>query len=218
MNLENKSDQGEPSPLILWQEDISKGLLYGGISGAIFSSITSDEFYNFINGKGFRSNEAVFKDFMRGRYSTDYFNRQQDVLDYFGFEGKFDPHNAVFQNNNNPAETFTNGEIIYNFSAFNGNFDKLHFIADHEMMHRSHILDGISYNDSFDIVKAREEYNTYVENFKHQWRYPHHNMPLGAAINMYGTSLNYSHNRFLQYSGYAKQPWWFFIYKIPRRW
>ncbi len=126
--------------------------------------------------------------------------------------------NSIFRNDNNPAVTFMNGETVYTFSAFYGNYDKLNYIATHEMIHRNHILEGLNYNGSFEFVKAKEEYRTYLGSFKNQWRYPNHNMPLSGAINMYGSKLDYSHDRFLQYANVIKQPWWFLIYKVPRRW
>ncbi|HOK26806.1 MAG TPA: hypothetical protein P5320_09070 [Bacteroidales bacterium] len=44
----------------LWGNDIGKGMLWGAAAGAVFTTLTSENFSNMLKGEGFNTNENVF--------------------------------------------------------------------------------------------------------------------------------------------------------------
>jgi len=63
---------------------------------------------NLINGEGFYTNENVFN------HMIDNGVNKQDILDYFGFKGKYDPTNPLFKKSNGAAITdVKTGEIYF---------------------------------------------------------------------------------------------------------
>ena len=74
---------------LLFGEDPGKSMLYGMATGAIMTTLTSENLLNAIKGKGFKTNSNVFEDFEAGLYSSEDGCWQQDALDYFGFEGTY---------------------------------------------------------------------------------------------------------------------------------
>lgn len=115
---------------------------------------------------------------------------------------------------------FDTGETVYTYSAFKKGYDYLHMVAYHEMQHRNHVLEGLPFTGDYKtVVYPNEEYRTYITCYKNQGLFPHHMFSdLGDRINSMGSMLNRSDETFLMYSNLVDKPWWWFIYKIPRRW
>lgn len=203
-NISNNSLGGN---LSAWQIDQNGFTFNPSLSVMLFPEQTT----NFIRGKGFNNNDAVLKQFVN---NNDY----QGALDYFGFKGTYNPNYSYFKISDDPGVTdpYT-GNIYYNTTAFENNFDRLYFIADHEMKHRSDVLSGkyknVEFNDAF---VAGEEFNTYEYNYKRQGLYPNSGFNIKGRLNMYGTAAGLDYNMILKYS--YSSPWYYFIYKIPRKW
>ena len=205
---------------LLWGDNVLTGMKNGVIRGSVISAVTSAEFNNFLRGKGFKSNEAVLRDFRLGKYSSDYLNWHQDALDYFGFDGEFVLNNPLFENReNNPGITTLDGKIYYNYSAFKS-YDYLHYVSDHEVKHRMDIMSGIT---DYDTHLSLYEFKTYIYNYKRQGLYPKFGENLSLKINHFGTeSLGLVANQDEFIDSYLKYtydvPRWHIFYKIPRRW
>jgi RHS repeat-associated protein len=167
---------------------------------------------NFVRGQGFRSNDAVLSRFVAA-------GNQQGALDYWGFNGTYDPSNKLFRGGNEPGavDPYGNGDVYYNTTAFNGGFDKLYFVADHEGRHSSDVRSG-KYNNIklTDKVMAGEEFNTWAYNYKRQGLYTDHGYDIGCRLNSYGTAASINPDIIFSYSFY--KPWWHVIYRIPRKW
>lgn len=76
-----------------------------------------------VKGKGFKSNQGVFKDFAAGKYTAEGGVWQQDALDYFGFEGEYNPQIAsdYYQSGKGKYWGATNpktGKVSYGDLAF----------------------------------------------------------------------------------------------------
>lgn len=65
-------------------QDIGRGAMWGGIIGGGIGFLTSEHSINSIRGQGFRSNNRVLSSFVAS-------GNQQGALDYFGFQGVYDP-------------------------------------------------------------------------------------------------------------------------------
>ena len=195
-------------------------MLSGNISAFCFNSnggmsfnpsfsvaICPQQFTNLVRGQGFRNNSQVF-DRMMDR------NTCQEILDYFGFKGTYVPGGS------NGSGTIT-GKITYNDYAFEGNYDRLAFIASHEMRHSSNTLSGkykgIDFSDESNYpIMQREEWDTYLYNYRNQGLYPNHGENLAWRINSYGMGAGIY--KLATPTDYFIPEWWHFIYKIPRLW
>ena len=208
----------------LWGTSVGKGLLWGCVSGASFATLTSDNMKNMFKGKGFKSNQSVFKDFSTGKYTAEGGIWQQDALDYFGFEGEYDPNisgpsyvesNAGAYGSTDPISK----TIRYGDGAFDS-FDNLKGTYYKEMYHRERLLSGkkLLSQDSKDLPAGYKEFYYAPEEamgFTHQYKniglYPR------ITINSFSQISYYQFNTFNLESFYSKK-WWHFIYKVPRRW
>ncbi len=197
-NITHNSWSGNVSA---WSVDKNGWTFNPSVSVMIYPEHTT----NLIRGQGFRNNEKVFQNFVANR-------QQQKALEYFGFKGTYNPKETAGV----PAITDpTTGAIFYGDYPFDDNFDRLAFIAYHEMKHRANVLSG-KYNgvviDS--VVEGLEEWNTYLYNYKNQGLYRKHGFDIVSRINSYGIQgLIYD-----QYTPLFSSKWWHFIYKIPRKW
>jgi RHS repeat-associated protein len=198
-------------------DNVKQAAISGAIIGGITGFISSEQFRNMIKKQGFNSNDNVLKRFVdKGEY--------QKALEYFGFEGKYDPNNPLFNNNVGGGEAITHprtGEIFYSDGAFNSNYDKLSFIADHEYIHSQNVLSGKYNGIKIDYtVAGKEEWSTYMKNYKRQGLYHKHGFNIVESINYYGSQgeiyyivVSPSGNYYTKF----KEQWWHFIYQIPRR-
>ena len=78
--------------LSAWSVDKSGFTFDPSVSAMVFPERTT----NLARGQGFRNNNQVLQ-----RYVDN--NQHQKALDYFGFEGTYDPDNALFDNRTWPA-------------------------------------------------------------------------------------------------------------------
>jgi hypothetical protein len=169
---------------------------------------------NLVRGQGFRSNDQVLSRFVANK-------NYQGALDYFGFEGTYDPNNPLFEQSHGDAITNSNtGDIYYRDAAFQKNYDFLYKVADHERIHSLNVRSGKHDNiTDWYIAKHEEEWSTYMHNYRNQGLYPKHGAEtdLIANINYHGMNANIYYTLTRPNFFFQKQ-WWHFIYKIPRRW
>jgi len=195
----------------LYGGGIGQGALYGGIGGGIFAIGTSPHVSNAFRGKGFKNNSSVLGDFVTaGNY--------QGALDYFGFEGTFDPSKTF----GGPAVTDpVTGGISYAdgaFGTFNAsgkltaNYDILRQTYDHELFHRANVLAGKYRGVTITPqIKGIEEHGAYLRNYKRRGLYPAGREVTGR-IDYYGAiGAIYEHPSFFK----VKRS--HFINRIPRR-
>jgi hypothetical protein len=190
-------------------ENFWDGFGDGAKWGAAGGLLASQEFSNLTKGQGFNSNTDVLNKFAKnGKY--------QEALDYFGFEGKYDPNvldkdgNKYFDSN---PDTYAitdpkTGNISYHDRAFNDGFDHLFATYDHERVHVKQFMEGRLKNVSLDDSQTLE-FEGYYHNFKNE-----------------GLYLNNKYNFKNQVSGFVgfrfpgsfqDSAWYDFLFKIPRR-
>ena len=203
----------------LWGNDIGKGMLWGAAAGAVFTTITSENFSNMLKGEGFYTNENVFNNMIERGMD------KQAILDYFGFEGTYTGtakgpsyvdgggEGASFFGSTNPQT----GNISYGDLAFDS-YDKLKMTYNKEMCHSLRVKNGIQLETQG--TEFGEHLKYYPEErlgfnhaYKNQGLYPSAGKGLMGNISFYQMqSFN------LNPSQYYSAKWWHFIYKIPRRW
>lgn len=190
---------------LVWGEDPGKNMLYGMASGALLTTLTSEHFQNSLRGKGFKSNASVFEDFKAGKYPKEGKTWQEEVMDYFKLEGKYDISIK------HPGQIDLNGNISYNDLSFKQNYDHLMFNVDHETTHQKHILTGMYEGKEITpVMHGLEEMSTYLHNYYNQGLYPNHGYnDLVYRINSFGW------NAMLEKD--FERRWWHFIFTIPRR-
>lgn len=128
------------------------------------------------------------------------------------------PDNDLFEGGTYPSVTHPNtGEIFYNTSAFNGTFDKLMLVYDHESWHYRRVTNTKRFERSGNSV-AKEEYTNYIRNYKRQGLYKNHKSSLGKNINIYGTAAGVDPDIFMPYTNLVPASWWHGIYLIRRLW
>ena len=187
---------------------------------AISANIFPEHTTNLLRGRGFRSNSSVFDRMM----TCDPDITCDEVLDYFGFEGKFNPDAPLFKKHGDHSgitDTET-GEIFYHLNPFEGNFDYFEFVADHEMRHSKNVKSGKYKGVEIDFeVAAKEEWSTYMYNYRNQGKYPDHGVSLTKRINYYGSLIGkygLTVTPTGSYSTNFTNRWWHSFYKIPRTW
>lgn len=193
---------------VCYYNSSAKGWNYNlSISAMVFPEHTT----NLFRGQGFRSNNKVLQRFVAN-------NQYQQALDYFGFVGTYNPDCL------NPGQTDRASQTItYGDQAFANGYDYLYLVADHEQRHLANFESG-KY-DSFegrldDITHAKEEWSTYMYNYKRQGLYPKHGVDLvtrikgeGIQAGVYGTTILPNGQYYItEFS----PKWWQFVYRIQR--
>ena len=205
----------------LWGTNVGKGMLWGCISGASFATLTSDNMRNLVKRKGFKSNQSVFKDFAAGKYTAEGGVWQQDALDYFGFEGKYDSkiQSKYYETEKGDYWGVTNsktGQISYGNNAFK-DYDVLKATYYKEIVHANKIVNKQLLKQIPDDIKGigmdmyLEEIDGYMGLFRNQGLYPKVDFPF-SGVNYYQSILNSLGVTTPKY------PRFDLIYKIPRRW
>ena len=205
----------------LWGTNMGKGMLWGCISGASFAALTSDNMKNMVKGKGFKSNQSVFKDFAAGKYTAEGGIWQQDALDYFGFEGEYNSLIAsdYYQSGKGKYWGATNpktGKISYGDLAFE-DYSVLKATYYKEILHSNKIMNGLPIKQLPKDIQGLgmdyflEEIDGYMYAFKNQGLYPKSQYLLGG-VKLYQEMLKSYEILTPQYPSLN----WF--YKIPRRW
>ena len=187
-----------------WQQD--QGWSF---NPSFSAAILPQQFSNLVRGQGFRSNSQVFDRMMRGDYTC------QQILNYFGFRGTYNPDHAYFKKEYSPGATNPKtGDIFYSDGAFSNNYDYLALVAHHESIHSRTVRAG-----RFDGNYALDDWNTYMENYKNQGLYPNYGNDLVTRINTSGTQAGiYGPNVGGSIIPPFSPAWWHFIYRIPRLW
>lgn len=205
----------------LWGRNIGKGMFWGAVSGAAFTTLTSENFKNWTKGKGFYNNQNVFGDFDKGKYTVEGGVWQQDALDYFGFEGKYYPDRY-----DNDAWFTPQAGIGYSNGAFTS-FDDL------KSSYYKESFEKISYLNKtrakldnptgvFRLDIQPQELRSHIRLYRNQGLYPNVTTDLMKSIrsvqgfmrtqNLLSETTIFNMNQY----GFEKK-WWHFIYKIPRR-
>lgn len=200
----------------LWGDDVGKGMLWGAAGGALMTTVTSENMSNLFKGEGFYTNENVFNNMM-GRGMG-----KQEMLDYFGFEGTYNPTAkppSYVEGKGYYGYTGVDGEINYGDFAFNS-YDNLKITNIKESYHSAKALSGQPFATQ-DVIPGMN---------KSMQIYPEERLGFISAYKNQGLALHSAYNLNSQIGYYQIQcfnldqanwylpKWWHFMYKIPRRW
>ena len=164
-------------------------------------------------GQGFRSNDAVLSRFVEA-------GNHQGALDYFGFEGKYNPDIKSKRYQSEDYWGATNrktGEISYGNLAFE-DYSTLYGTYIKESYHARKIQSGLSIEklpsdlQGLGMDTYLEEIHGYVHAYKRQGLFSGHNMPF-SGVEFYQSQLGMFG---VPYPTYPSRFSW--IYKVPRRW
>lgn len=121
--------------------DIGKGMVYGAIGGAVFTTLTSQNFSNLTRSGKFLNNEKMFSHLISEPDVSC-----QEIIDYFGFEGEYNPNitSKRYQSADYWGATNSNtGKITYGNLAFE-NYATLKGTYIKEYFHSQKIFNGIA--------------------------------------------------------------------------
>ncbi|MBS1775108.1 MAG: hypothetical protein JSS64_02375, partial [Bacteroidetes bacterium] len=195
------------------EQNVGSGALWGGIIGGVVGFATSENTINAIRGQGFRSNDAVLSRFVAS-------NNQQGAVDYFGFQGTYDPspQNVDYVESNRyfGKTDPSTAQISYGDLAFSS-YHTLKSTYYKEMYHYNRFVRGIPpakyYSDfpNYDpnVLYAPEERLGFIHQYKNHGLYRSYTGNPLSQIKYYGVNgggLTFKTHMFD------------FIYKIPRRW
>ena len=205
---------------LVWGEDAGKSMLYGMASGAVFTTLTSENLKNALKGYGFKTNANVFEDFKAGKYPLKSDSWQQDALDYFEFEGRYTPGK-----HDNDAWYGAESGIHYSDGAFTSYDDLLCSYSKESFEKTRHLTNTweqpANSTGFWEIDRWQAEYVGHVDLYRNQGLYPKITTDLKQPINSciktmedYNFLLN---EKVFFIPSEFKEKWWYFIYKIPRR-
>jgi hypothetical protein len=195
--------------LSAWTFDKSGFTFDPSVSAMVFPERTT----NLVRGQGFRNNNQVLQ-----RYVDN--NQHQKALDYFGFEGTYNPNK---KSKNYEADGYwgathpTTGEISYGQYAFD-DYATLYATYMKESYSSKNIKSGKSIAQIPEDLQGLgldtylEEINGYVYAYKRQGLYLGNKLPW-KGIEFYQGQLSLFG---VNYSSYPKK--YQFIYKTPRKW
>jgi len=192
-------------------DNIGQGMLIGAAAGAVFTTLTSENMKNLAKGEGFYTNKNVFN------HMIDNGVNKQNILDYFGFKGKYDPiSNGPNYVGGQKSIGYTDkqGNIFYGDRAFKSYRDlKSTYIK--ELYHSNKVLNGIPF-ETQNVPEAKmfpEERLGFINQYKNQGLYPDVSFNISSQIEFYqlGSVDLLQKDKF-------RFNWLDFIYKIPRRW
>ncbi len=194
--------------------NVWKGMLWGAASGAVLTTVFSENVSNLFKGEGFYTNENVFNHMIANGVS------KQDILKYFKFEGKyyngkydndawFDPKNGI---------GYSDGAFIsyHNLKQSNTKvmFEKIAYLNKSRVVPQNPT--GV-----FDIDRWQQEFEGHKYLYKNKGFYPKATpdpiMPLNETIKQMQFYNTIYGNPIFNVPSFNKE-WWHFIYKIPRRW
>jgi hypothetical protein len=172
---------------------------------------------NLVRGQGFRSNDKVLSRFVANE-------NYQGALDYFGFEGTYDPNNSLFQLEGAGDAIFhpASNKIYYNKNVFQHDYNYLYAAYREEKFHSIdyHTYKNKAPEEVYDL-HAYEEWRAQMHLYKNQGLYPNSGNNWIERIGQYGrdAGLYYSvTGSKYSYPVVFNPKWWHFTYKIPRRW
>jgi RHS repeat-associated protein len=199
-----------------WSGNVSAWQVGNGgwtFNPSVSAMVLPEQTTNLVRGQGFRNNEAVLSRFVEA-------GNHQGALDYFGFEGKYNPD---IKSKRYQAEDYwgatdaTTGEISYGNLAFE-NYATLYGTYIKESYHAQKIQSGLSIEKLPSDLRGLgmdtylEEIHGYVHAYKRQGLFSGHNMPFNG-IRFYQSQLSMFG---VTYPTYPSRFSW--IYKVPRRW
>jgi hypothetical protein len=180
---------------------------------SLSAMIYPEQFTNFVRKGRFIDNNVMLKTFTN---ASDY----QGALEYFGFEGKYNPDikSKRYQSEDYWGATNSKtGEISYGNLAFE-DYSTLYGIYIKESYSARKIQSGLSIeklpNDlqGLGMDTYLEEIHGYVHAYKRQGLFSGHNMPF-SGVEFYQSQLSMFG---VSYPTYPSRFSW--IYKVPRRW
>ncbi|MCQ2228326.1 MAG: FG-GAP-like repeat-containing protein [Bacteroidales bacterium] len=189
-----------------------KGVAIGGVMGFL----TCEQFGNLTRGKGFNTNEGVLQNFKNGVYDIPEGSTwQQEVLDYFGFEGKYVNKDGNASYERNSATIRYRNYSFDSYSELKMSYLKESF---HKYRHQAGLM---SWGDTklSDIDRWPEEYEGAIYLYKSQGLHCN-KVDLGRieyCESMLNLHNNFSYNQVYKFESFRIK-WTDFIYKIPRRW
>ena len=180
---------------------------------------------NWARGKGFHSNDKVLENFIWGRYDKDWSNDigseganwYNDALNYFGFEGTYDPSQI------NPGGfNKENGAISFNSVAFSRNFDYLKAIYMEEKFHSRDYKYGESIAPKDANPHEYEEWRAQKYLYRNQGLFRKSGESWVNRIDFRGGRAGIYENIVTPTGNYSTSfvpKWWHKpIYRIPRKW
>ena len=207
-NITNNSLSGNVSA---W--DVSKsGWSFDPSVSAMF---LEEQSTNLVRGQGFRSNQKVYENIMFSAYNHPEINWRQEVLDYFGFKGTYDPDYLDPAGFNADTKSITFGPLA--FGGTGNSYSRLRAIYEEEVFHSK---DYLTYKSKMPVgisnEHAYEEFRAQVYLYKNQGLYSKSGIDWGQRINGWGSDAGINPDIIFKYNFY--RPWWHFIYQIPRKW
>ena len=169
---------------------------------------------NLIKGGGFNSNQQVFENMLA-------LGDRQAILDYFGFDGKYNPN---LKSNDYQSESYwgacnlITGNISYGDLAFE-NFETLLSTFYKESYTQRNVRKGSIAQlpdgfQGFGMDTYLEEINGYIYAYRNQGLYPNSKIPW-HGVGYYQMQLKWS---FINYPTYSQNSLFNFIYRFPRKW
>lgn len=210
---------------MIWNEDIIEGTFYGAISGAVYTTLTSDNLKNLIRGKGFKTNFNVFNDYKAGLYTTGDGMWQQDVLEYFEYEAVYQPLKARGSEYADSDLYFgstnvTTGRISLGDLAFDS-YDDLKGTYTKELYHSFKIRNNIELEmcdlsdlsteiiQSYNLKYSAEEALGFLHAGYNKGLYPKSTCDFFGQADAYNTWIG---------AKLRDKHFYDFIFQIPRRW
>ncbi len=208
-NITNNSLSGNISSMYIDQNGAT-------FNPSVTVMVLPEETTNFVRGQGFRSNNGVFDRMMRINPTITC----DEMLEYFGFEGEYDPNikSKNYQSNDYWGATDREtSQISYGKLAFE-NYSTLYATYIKESYSAKKIQRGLQ------MKKLPEEFqglgsNTYLEEiygyihaYKNQGLFIGSKLPL-KGIKFYQLQLDMYEISYPTYPNHFK-----WIYKIPRKW
>lgn len=197
----------------LWGDNIGKGALYGAAHGGLASTLAFENMSNLLNGEGFFTNSNVFERMINRGLG------KQDMLNYFGFDGIYDPNitSASYSGGEYWGMTSKDGTIFYGDLAFE-NYASLKGTYIKESFHANRIKSGAGWNllsESYPRTMKLHlgEIDGYNFAYKQQGLFLGHTIPFNTSIKRFTDELSVFEVPYKSYPQYFK-----WIYKIPRRW
>ncbi len=204
---------------ILWRKNIWQESLRGGIGGAIWSTILSENLENWSNGKGWKTNKTRFNEMIQ--MGVD----KQQIINEFSINGTYlpDVKTPVYMLGEKGyyGRTDLQGNITFGEYAFDS-YDILIGTYYKELYHRNNVLSGKGYTYANDFSKELKYMSIYPEEALgcryahiHNGLYPKSSANYINQANYYWSSV---HGKDLIGTGTILKKIINGIYKIPRRW
>ena len=209
---------------------------HGALLGGTMGFMASEQFGNWVNNKGFVSNNQVLKNFEAGKYGvTAGGTWQQDALDYFFGEGSatyqpqkpsggkyvdsdfyigaVNPNTGKISLGDDAFFSYKNGEAVLNFDRLKGTY------YGKELYTKNKILSGkvpATWNEHGNIPELRRQMYFPEEALSFRHAYRNQGLYLNSGINWLNQANTYWDLVYAE--RLINHNFFHFIYKIPRIW